>query len=79
MGLFRWKAKKIRPRCAAIVVAAGNSTRMGEDKILMLLQDEPVIVHTVRALENSTLIDEIVIVTRPALIVSVAQACKDFG
>lgn len=55
--------------CAAVVVAAGSSNRMqGTDKILYLLDGEPLIVHTVRAFQENPLIKEIVIVTRQELI-----------
>lgn len=79
MALFRRTKKPAEPRCGAVVVAAGNSTRMGEDKILIPLEEEPVIVHTVRALELAPQITEIVVVTRQDLIVPVAQLCQDYG
>ena len=79
MFWFKRKKKQKRPLCGAVVAAAGNAVRMGEDKLLLPLGDEPVIVHTVRALESSPLIEEIVVVTRPDLIVPVAQLCKDYG
>lgn len=75
---FRRKKKRERPLCGAVVAAAGSGTRMGEDKLLLPLSGEPVIVHTVRALENCPLISEIVVVTRAELIVPVAQLCKDY-
>lgn len=79
MFWFKRKKKRERALCGAVVAAAGNAVRMGEDKLLLLLGGEPVIVHTVRALESSPLIGEIVVVTRPDLIVPVAQLCKDYG
>ena len=39
------------PYCTAVVPAAGSSTRMGEDKILLPLGDQPVLVRTLLALE----------------------------
>lgn len=79
MAWFRRTKKPAEPRCGAVVVAAGSSTRMGEDKILIPLEEEPVIVHTVRALELVPQITEIVVVTRQDLIVPVAQLCQDYG
>ncbi len=84
MGFLRrfWKKRQEdhRPRCAAVVPAAGTATRMeGQDKLLSLLGDWPVLVHTLRALEASALIDEIVVVTRADLIVLVGQLCKDYA
>lgn len=79
MGIFRRKKEVQRPLCAAVIAAAGSSSRMGEDKIMLPLGGEPVIVRTVRALEQSGLISEIVIVTREALVIPIAQLCKDYS
>lgn len=79
MGIFRRKKEEQRPLCAAVIAAAGSSSRMGEDKIMLPLGEEPVIVRTVRALECSELISEIVIVTREALVVPVAELCKAYS
>jgi len=79
MGIFGGKKKKAQPLCAAVVVAAGNSTRMGEDKIMLTLGVDPVIVHTIRALEKSVLISEIVVVTREDLLLPVANLCQEYG
>ena len=65
MGVLRSRRKKERPRCAAVIVAAGSGQRMqGVDKIMTELAGAPVIVHTVRAFEESPCIDEIVVVAR---------------
>jgi 2-C-methyl-D-erythritol 4-phosphate cytidylyltransferase len=48
---------------AALIVAAGGSTRMGFDKLLAPLRGEPVILRTLRAFENSPGIDSIWIVS----------------
>lgn len=67
-------------RCAAVVPAAGSSTRMaGRDKILLPLGDQPVLIHTLRALELCPHITEIVVVTRRDLIVPIGQLCRDCG
>ena len=83
MGLFdrlRKKRKAPHVKCTAIVPAAGSATRMeGQDKVLSTLGDWPVLIHTLKALEGSRLIDEIVVVTRGDLIVSVGQLCKDYA
>lgn len=51
----------------AIIVAAGNSTRMGLgiSKQFIPLCSEPVIKHTLRAFEQSDIIDSVVVVCRP--------------
>lgn len=67
------------PYCAAVVAAAGSSRRMeGADKILLSLRDEPVIIHTLRVLEYSPCIQEIVVVTREDLIVPLSKLCSDY-
>ncbi len=49
---------------SAVIVAAGNSTRMGANKQLLMLGDRPVIAHTLAAFENTPIVSEIVLVTR---------------
>lgn len=67
-------------RCAAVVPAAGSSSRMeGRDKILLPLAEQPVLIHTLRALEQCTYITQIIVVTREDLIVPVGQLCRDCG
>lgn len=51
----------------AIIVAAGNSTRMGRgiSKQFIPLLDMPVIAHTLTEFQNTQSVDEIVLVARP--------------
>lgn len=63
--------------CTAIVPAAGRSNRMGEDKVLLPLGEVPVLIRTLRVLEDLSCITEIIVATREDLIVPVAQLCKD--
>ena len=78
MGLLRrWRKQTAGRRCTAVVAAAGSSRRMGTDKLLMPLGEVPVLIRTLRALDNSEDIDEIVVVTRQDLIVPVSQLIKD--
>ena len=66
--------------CGAVVVAAGNATRMGGiDKTTALLAGEPVIVHTVRAFQECEAISEIVVVTRGDLLDKLSELCQDFA
>lgn len=75
--LFRREREEF-PACAAVVPAAGSSTRMaGRDKLLACMGEQPVLVHTLRALDACPLITEIVVVTRSDLIVPVGQLCRD--
>lgn len=74
-------ARKVLPlkRCGAVIVAAGNASRMGGiDKILAQLGGKPVIVRTVQAFQECDAIAEIVIVTRPDRIPAVTDLCRDF-
>ena len=65
--------------CGAVIVAAGNASRMGGiDKVMAELGGEPMIVRTVRTFQNSEAIREIVIVTRPDLIDKIKGLCADF-
>lgn len=63
--------------CSAIVPAAGRSNRMGEDKVLLPIGDVPVLLRTLRTLEECSYITEIIVATREDLIVPVAQLCKE--
>ena len=66
--------------CGAVIVAAGNASRMdGIDKVMAPLQEDPVIVHTVRAFEQCDAIREIVVVTRQDLIVPISDLCHGFS
>ena len=76
-GLFKRKKKDTVPYCAAVVAAAGSSSRMGQDKIMLDLAGVPVIVHTLRALEQCPYIHEIVVVTREELLVPVCRLCAE--
>ena len=66
---------------AAIVLAAGNSTRMGKgiNKQLQELFDVPVLAHTLMAYQRCPLIREIVVVTRPQDFEEVYKLAKDYG
>lgn len=69
-----------RPRCAALVAAAGSSTRMGGiNKLLQPLDGIPVLVRTLTALERAQRVDSIVIATREEDLITVSQLCKTYG
>lgn len=74
-----FNAKKKEPRCSAVIVAAGHSTRMGEDKLFMPLGCMPVLARTLLVFENCKAVDEIVVVTRSEKIMEVADMCKKYG
>ena len=65
--------------CTAVVLAAGNSQRMGKDKILMPLGGQPVIAHTLIALQNSECINEIIVVTKYESLQEIADICSRYN
>ena len=66
--------------CAAVIVAAGSARRMGGiDKVLAPLGELPVLAHTLYVFQDSPAVDEIVVVTRPDLLVEVGRLCKEYG
>ena len=78
---FTKPVRKLLPlrRCGAVIVAAGSASRMGGiDKVMAPLKGEPMIVHTVRAFEVCDAIAEIVIVTRPDLILPITNLTSGF-
>lgn len=79
--LTKWGRKVLKTRyCGAVIVAAGSASRMGGiDKVMAPIGGEPMILRTARAFQNSDLIREIVIVTRPDLMETIADLCKDYG
>lgn len=69
-----------RPRCAALVAAAGSSTRMGGvNKLLQPLDGIPVLARTLQALEQAERVDEIIVATRESDLVEIAELCRTYG
>ena len=60
----RMKKEEVPMRCAAVILAAGNSQRMGFDKMTLMLEGQPVLIRAANSFEQSPLVDEIVVVTR---------------
>jgi len=48
----------------AIIVAAGDSRRMGFDKLFTAIAGRPVIAHTIHAFERADCVGEIIVVAR---------------
>lgn len=66
--------------CCAVIVAAGNATRMGGiDKVMTPVGGVPMILRTVQVFSTCPVIDEIVIVTRRELIEPVGKLCYNAG
>ena len=75
-------ARKLLPlkTCGAVIVAAGNASRMGGiDKVMAELKGEPMIARTVWTFQECDAISEIVIVTREDLIRPIIDLCRDMG
>lgn len=65
--------------CGAVIVAAGNASRMGGiDKVMAPIGGEPMILRTVRAFQDCDAIQQIVVVTRQDLIVPISDLCHPF-
>ena len=59
--------------CTVVVVAAGNSTRMGKDKLFLELDGVPVLARTLKALDGCHAVDEIIVVTRKETLDEIAS------
>lgn len=77
--LSDWIRKKKHSMCSAVVVAAGSSVRMGEDKMKIPLCNIPVLARTLRTLQRSDYVQEIVVVTREDKLEETAKLCRDHG
>lgn len=64
-----------------VVVAAGNSSRMGNtgNKQFLMLEGQPVLAHTLQAFDFLPEISEIIVVTREEDILLVNDLVKDYG
>lgn len=70
----------VRPFVTAVIVAAGNSTRMdGVNKQFLLIDGVPVLIRTLRAFSESELINEIIIAARQEDIPKMFAMIKDYG
>ena len=77
--LTNWM-RKTPDYCTAVIVAAGSSERMhGTDKVMAPLGGEPIILHSVRAFQNSPRVQEIVVVTREDLLEPVSTLLHEQG
>lgn len=77
-----WKKRKerSRPRCTALVAAAGSSSRMdGINKLLAPLDGVPVLVRTLTSLQLATRVDEIVIAAREEDLLEISELCHTYG
>lgn len=72
--------KYAKPKATAIIVAAGDSRRMGDgvNKQFLLFDGIPVLAHTLKKFDNSDSIDNVIIVTKPENIPTVWDMIKEF-
>ncbi len=78
--LLNLASKRKNSRCAAVIVAAGQASRMkGEDKILSELCGKSVIERSVEAFQKCACVDEIIVVTRKDLIGHIRSLCGAKG
>ena len=75
------KKETARKTCVAVLPAAGSSSRMkaAGNKLFLELSGIPVIALTLKALEASPFIDEIIIPTRPDMIDDVRSICNAYS
>lgn len=79
-SLFRKIREANRPFCTALVAAAGSSSRMGgTDKLMEFLDNVPVLMRTLTALQRAAAIDEIVIAAREDALVDISTLCMTYG
>lgn len=68
-----------RPRCTALVAAAGASSRMeGVNKILEPLEGVPVLVRTLVSFQLAEEIDEIVVAAREEDLLEISRLCRTY-
>ncbi|MBE6989456.1 MAG: 2-C-methyl-D-erythritol 4-phosphate cytidylyltransferase [Ruminococcaceae bacterium] len=71
---------KRRPFCTAVIAAAGRSERMnGENKLLLNLCGAPVLMRTLCAVDQTALVDEIIVAAREDMMLEVADLCSRSG
>lgn len=74
--------KESLPFTSAVIVAAGESSRMaleGESKQLLRIEGIPAIAYTLKAYESAAMIDEIILVTRGQDILPISEIVKEYG
>lgn len=65
--------------CTVVVVAAGSSTRMQQDKLLLEIDGKSVIRRCLEAVNSSPAVDEIIVVSRPERLEEMALIAEGAG
>lgn len=68
--------EKYCPKISVVIVASGNSTRMGENKLLMEIFDEPVIGKTLEVFDMCEKVSEIILVCRHEDMLQFSEICN---
>ncbi len=80
MGLSDlFKKSGAAPKCSAVIVAAGSSTRMGSDKLSAELGGMPVLARTLQVFDHSEYVSEIIVVTRMDRVSEIADLCAKYA
>ena len=80
MGFFKRFREAQRPRCAALVAAAGSSARMGGvNKLMEPLDGVPVLARTLTALQLAQRVDTIIVAAREEDFLAISQLCRTYG
>lgn len=80
MGKVSDVIRKIKnTTCSVVVLAAGSSQRMGEDKLFMALEGKPVLAWSLEVINGCDFVDEIVVVARRDALEKTAELCREFG
>lgn len=76
-----FRKKDSVPTATAIIVAAGSSRRMqnGTNKQFIMIDDMPVLAHTLLKFSHAETIDSIIIVTKQDCILTVSDIVNEFG
>lgn len=77
--LLKRGRREEKPACAAVILAAGGSVRMGSDKILARIEELPVLARTLRPFQNAPCISEIVVVTSAEKLMEVTELCREYN
>lgn len=80
MSFWKKHKERSRPRCTALVAAAGSSSRMGGvNKLLAPLDGVPVLVRTLTSLQLAARVDEIVVAAREEDLLEISELCHTYG
>ena len=80
LSFFKKMKESSRPRCTALVAAAGSSRRMGGvNKLLEPLDGIPVLARTLTALQLAKRVDEIVVASREEDLLDISDLCRTYG